>query len=196
MLAHPEQTAPARARRSHIWAKQGQDWYVEPSWCSDRLFAVERFEGTICDPACGSGRIVTAARAFGLSAHGHDIVDRGFPGTHVADFFAPLAGMINCVSNPPYSQARRFVERALELTERKVAMLMPYGWTYGAVRSRWLQSTPLRRVYFIAPRPPMPPGYIIARGENPKGGRVDYAWFVWLRGYDGAPELGWLRREA
>jgi hypothetical protein len=73
-------------------------------------------------------------------------------------------------------------------------MLLPANWVQGDKRSRWLQQTPLLRVWFITPRPSMPPGHVLEAGGKPGNGTTDYAWFVWLRGYDGTPEVRWLRR--
>ena len=50
-----------RPLAAHIWAKDKLGFYIEPQWCSERLFAVEKFAGNIWDPACGLGRIIEAA---------------------------------------------------------------------------------------------------------------------------------------
>jgi hypothetical protein len=42
----------------------------------------------------------------------------------------------------------------------------------------------------------MPPGHVILAGEKPKQDTRDFAWLVWEHGYQGKPELGWLRRDA
>jgi hypothetical protein len=173
------------------------DFYVEPSWCSERLFAVERFEGLILDPACGSGRIVKAARAAGLGAMGTDKVDRGALDWPARNFLSPLLapGLSNIVSNPPFGLAEAFVERALMVAERKVAFLLPTIWLHGDKRARWLRQTPLRCVYLLCPRPSMPPGKVLQRGAKATGGMKDYCWLVWLRGFQGAPEVRWLHRD-
>lgn len=50
--------------------------------------------------------------------------------------------------------------------------------------------------WLMTPRPSMPPGHVIARGEKPGGGKMDFCWLVWDRSYhQGAPELRWLRRD-
>jgi beta-xylosidase len=67
----------------------------------------------------------------------------------------------------------------------KVALLLPATWHLGDKRSRWLETTPLRRIWCLTPRPSMPPGAVILAGETPGGGTQDFAWYVWLRGYDG-----------
>lgn len=187
---------PLRKRDSHLWARHPEDWYVEPEWVSERLFAVEPFQGNILDPACGIGRIVVSARKAGYPAIGSDITRREPDAFDVVDFLK-LSRSIepNIVSNPPFGIAERFVAHALRLAERKVAMLLPANWVQGDKRSRWLETTPLVRVYFIAPRPSMPPGPAIMAGQKPGNGTIDYAWFVWdLEGPKRAPEIRWLRR--
>jgi hypothetical protein len=192
---HPEPVA-LRKRESHVWAREDSDFYVEPAWCSERLFQEEKFEGEVWDPACGIGRIVKAARGAGLSGIGTDLVDRGFEYYTLTDFtVSGCDTAANIVCNPPFKLAEEFALRALKLAERKVAMLLPSKWLHGDKRSRWLETTPLRRVWFLTPRPSMPPGQVIQNGGRAGNGTVDFAWFVWLRGYDGAAEIRWLRRD-
>lgn len=187
---------PLRKRESHLWERHADDWYIEPSWCSERLFATEKFEGGIVDPAAGSGRIVRSAEASGLSAWGCDLTDRGGLTNGVPrDFLEATARQSNFVSNPPFGIAEAFVKRALDLADRKVAMLLPANWVQGDKRARWLATTPLRRVYFLAPRPSMPPGDQVMAGLKPGSGTTDYCWMVWLQGFDGHAELRWLHRD-
>jgi hypothetical protein len=98
------------------------------------------------------------------------------------------------VSNPPFGIADSFAVRALSLAT-KVALLLPTKWMNGAKRGAWLETTPLRRVWLLAPRPSMPPGPVIEAGLKPGNGTVDFCWMVWERGYEGHSELRWLRRD-
>jgi hypothetical protein len=187
----PDATTPApRLRSSHIWPRNTADWYVEMCWCSSRLFEVETFVGAVHDPACGMGRIVAAARAHGHEATGADLVDRGF-GFPVGDFALTMVPVANIVVNPPFAIARQFVEHALELAERKVAVVFPTARLNAA---RWLQDLPLRRIWLLTPRPSMPPGEAIMRGERAAGGKSDFTWLVFEQGFEGEPSIGWLRR--
>ncbi|CAH1661933.1 conserved hypothetical protein [Hyphomicrobiales bacterium] len=194
-------TESPRDLKAHLWARDEHDWYVEPRWTSMRLFQEERFSGRILDPACGKGRILDAARDVGFDTYGSDVIDRGTDGhrfSQVDWLSRPAVGWCpidNIVSNPPFSHAEPFVRKALEHASGKVAMLLPSKWLHGDERSRWLQGTPLRRVLFLTPRPSMPPGGVLDAGQSPGGGRVDFAWFIWLKGFDGRPEIGWLRRD-
>jgi hypothetical protein len=181
---------------AHVWDRDADDWYVEPEWCSRRLFEEEQFEGTIWDPACGSGTIPEAARRAGYTVHASDIADRGYPGAYRLDFLKSGARHASVVTNPPFNLASQFVLHALELAD-KVAIIFrtaSLNATAGPKQHRWIVGTPLRRVWLMTPRPSMPPGHVIAAGEKPKGGKADYSWLVWERGYTGSAELRWLHQ--
>ncbi|SEQ70927.1 hypothetical protein SAMN05216548_10719 [Faunimonas pinastri] len=209
--------AITRLKDAKVWARDPDDWYVEPEWCSRRLFEVEPFTGTIHDPACGFGRIVEAARDAGHQAFGSDLHHRWPPshgGYMPADYrqWPPAEafygsvwhrGFDNVVSNPPFkfadprdNKAECFVRMALARTRRKVAMLLPTTWQCGGKRGAWLETTPLFRIWNLGPRPSMPPGTVIQEGAAAGSGTKDFSWFVWLHGFDGAPTVSWLRREA
>ena len=96
------------------------------------------------------------------------------------------------VGNPPFNAVEAFARHALELGARKVALLFPVARLNAA---RWLKELPLRRIWLLTPRPSMPPGYVIARGEKPGGGKTDFAWLIFERGYTSKAEIRWLRRD-
>lgn len=186
-------TSVARERRSHIWVREVDDHYVEPVWCSERLFAVEAFRGCIHDPCCGFGTIPEAAKHTGLKATGADLVDRGYLGGQVEDFLASTRRHDNIVCNPPFNTARSFTEHALELVRFKVAVIFPTARLNAA---RWLRPLPLRRVWMLTPRPSMPPGHVIAAGGRPGGGKTDFCWLVLQKGHAGPSEMDWLQRDS
>ncbi|WP_024882403.1 SAM-dependent methyltransferase [Methylosinus sp. LW3] len=190
---------PDRALNAHLWVRHPLDWYVEESWVDHRFFEEEGFEGSICDPACGLGRVVEAARAAGYNdVWGEDLVSRSMFCDRVADFLSdepPDQTPDNICCNPPFRKSREFVIRAREIARRKVAMILPLSWISGDRRSRWLERTFPRRVLIISPRPSMPPGPVILAGLKARGGRTDFAWYIWERNYVGEPSFGWLRRK-
>lgn len=187
------ETAPVNAKS---WAREAGEHYVEPHWCSERLFQEEKFEGPIWDPCCGFGRIPEAANRAGLHSYGTDMVDRGFRALFAqADFIQSgriIDGEFDIVCNPPFNIAGRFARHAIDMPGvRKVAMIFPTARLNAA---HWLHGTPLARVWLMTPRPSMPPGHTIARGEKPSGGKMDFCWLVWTRGRLGPADLRWLRR--
>src|SRR5574343_253950 len=112
---------------AHVWEREANENYVEPAWCSARLFQEEAFEGGIYDPCCGFGTIVIEGLKAGKHAYGSDLVDRGFDSTRTPfDFLSPGAGEHdNIVCNPPLNAADKFAFRAYGVTRRKVALIFP-----------------------------------------------------------------------
>lgn len=198
-----------------VFARDPDNHYVEPSWVSERLFAVERFEGRVVDPCAGFGRIVASARAAGLQAEGYDLRQRDpfvygyIPGDY--DFLVPQGSYMpgtwpadNIVSNPPFGPApykggRRleeaFIERALARARCKVAVFLPAAFLNGSARGAWLEALPLYRVWFCSPRPSCPPGHVVAAGKEGGSGTTDYAWLTFLKGFSGSPSIHFLRRD-
>lgn len=193
---------------AHLWRRDPDDWYVEPRWCSEALFAKEFFFGRIVDPACGIGRVLDAASAASLPTFGLDIKERGEVGKRhpfmVADFRersvsgGSEAPYENIVSNPPYKYDDEFVQWAVNNSRRKTALLLRAQWANGSGRSKMLERMPLRRVLMLTPRPSMPPGRVVQamKGKDPSGGTQDYAWFIFDHAYDDEPGFGWIRRKA
>jgi hypothetical protein len=191
-----------RAENSHIWQREEHEHYVEPEWCSRRLFEVEKFEGGILDPACGFGRVVRAARTAGHHAVGSDIEQRAEGFMYALDFLTSdfpheilMPGVGECanvVSNPPFNLFRQFAECALAWAPRKVAMI----WLVRTLpAARWLQDTPLAKILYLTPRPSMPPGHVITAGEKPGGGKQDFCWLIWDKAHVGPASVGWLHRD-
>lgn len=181
---------------AHVWEREANEHYCEPAWTSMRLFDEERF-GAVHDPCCGFGTIVQSAWAHGLSATGADLVDRGFVPPKfnqggVQDFFQCDQVLDAIVCNPPFNIAPQFAQHALKLALRKVAMIFPTARLNAA---HWIKGTPLRRAWLLSPRPSMPPGHVIAAGGKPGGGKMDFCWLIWERGYAGSAELRWLHRD-
>lgn len=179
---------------AHVWEREANEHYVEPAWCSKRLFEDEDFKGGVYDPCCGFGTIVISALKHGLNGYGSDLVDRGWDSTRTPHNFLSASEEMhdNIVCNPPFNIASSFAAHALKVSRRKVAMVFPTARLNAA---HWLKGTPLRRVWMMTPRPSMPPGHTITAGQKPGGGKMDFCWLVWEIGHNGAAEIRWLRRD-
>ena len=167
-------------------------------WVSRALFREQHFDGAIHDPAAGFGNIVVAARAASLEASAADIVDRGFQGAQVRDFLQDSRLYPNVVCNPPYEIIAQFGPHAVTASLARTALVFPVARLNAAAKG-WLRGLPLTHVWLITPRPSMPPGDVyqayLAKGREPSGGRVDFCWLIFERGFQGAPTIGWLARD-
>lgn len=199
-----------RTKAAHTFARETDNWYVEPADVTTALCRAEGFPGRTVDPCAGMGHTVIGAAEAGVQIEGYDLRDRGNRVVAAGrDFFSPhqLPGMWPCdniISNPPYGRneqpgerpriEEQFIELALQRTRRKVAVFLHSAWMNGAARQDWLAALPLYRVYLVSPRPSCLPGHLIQAGETPGGGTKDYAWFVFLHGFEGDPVIRFLRR--
>lgn len=184
-----------RDLNAHIWEREANEHYVEPAWCSKRLFEEIEFKGAVYDPCCGFGTIVKSAKDSGLHAYGSDLVNRGWDSSRTPhDFLTTLdtERHDNIVCNPPFNIAANFARKALQHARRRVAMVFPTARLNAA---HWLKGTPLEAVWLMTPRPSMPPGHTITAGEKPGGGKMDFCWLVWNQEHAWPAELYWLRRD-
>jgi len=174
--------------RASGYSRAASDWYVEPRSCINALLDVETFAGQSWDPSCGGGNIPLAMQARGLNCWGSDIADRGF-GTTGLSFFDAEDRADSIVSNPPYGVIEDYIDRALSLTDCKVAILARLAFLEGQARRQKFTQWPLARVWVSSKRLSMPPGGTDVKAA---GGTTAYAWFVFEHGHSGAPAIGWL----
>ncbi|MGI0012167.1 MAG: hypothetical protein ACREBU_01800 [Nitrososphaera sp.] len=191
-----------KKKNSHIFARAGNDWHVEPQWVSDALFRSEPFDGPIWDPACGQGNVLEAARRAGHAVIGHDIVERS-NAYGVADFFSAglseMSHAANIVTNPPFGRgaaAESFIRHALALKPRKLAVFVNCRFLFGAKRnsSLFLKIRPAR-VRLLVPRPSCPPGEFLPAGNKAGGGEADYCWIIWeFPHLNPSTAISWLQK--
>jgi hypothetical protein len=182
-----------RPKRANIWTREPTGFYIEPHWCSRRLFDTETFAGEVWDPGCGTGRVVDAAYSNGYNVVATDLIDRGYPHFNgcIDLLLYDHALAENIVCNPPFHLIRQFITHALKLATGKVAMMLARRLH----AAHWLITVPLKRVYLLSPRPSMPPGPVILSGEKPRGGTQDFVWLVFSHKHRRRPELRWLHRD-
>lgn len=177
--------------------REPNEHYVEPAWCSKRLFEVEKFGSTIWDPCCGFGTIPDEATIAGYDIFATDLVDRGYENLDgVADLYDARVSVDvpDVVCNPPFKSIGQFtLQVVLRPSTKKAALICPVARLNAA--HPWLQTLPLIRIWLLTPRPSMPPGHVIAAGEKPGGGKMDYCWIVFERGFKGKPTVDWLKRD-
>ena len=166
------------------------DFYPTPPEATQALLSVEVFEGDILEPACGDGAMSVVLEGAGYPVRSSDLVNRGY-GESGLDFVGlgyPYRAA-NVVTNPPFKLALPFVNRALEVADRKVAMLLKVAFLEGVERGEMFRRTPLARVWVFSKRVTF---RNTKRGEVSGSGMMAFAWFVWEHGYQGRPTLGWL----
>lgn len=170
--------------------------YRTPAWVTEHLLAHVAFGGMIWEPAAGEGDMAAALRRKGLQVITSDTRDTGtdFDGL---DFLSAAAakvaeigrrsGVRGIVTNPPFSRAQEFIERALMLMEPvagKVAMLLGHDFDTALVTRGHLFNHPAyvgalrlgRRISWLG----------LDQKASP---RQLHDWFIWSWGSEAARRI-------
>ena len=159
------------------------------------LIAPGRTDAVIWEPACGDGRMVRVLKSrLRHAVLATDLYDYGFGLAGIDFLTGPILECDLIVTNPPFSLAREFIARALDLTRvrrGKVAILHRHEFDAPKVNRHLFQppSPFLRKA--VLPRRPRWAGDEAQRGKR-KGGRFAYAWYIWDWAAPGPLPTLWL----
>jgi len=163
------------------------DYYPTPPSTTLALMRRELFVGTVWECACGDGRMAKVIKEYN-PVYATDIrTDLGY-GEGGLDFLTMNKSVSNIITNPPYKLGQQFLERALVLAEKKVALLLKLVFLESETRRSLLKNSPLKTVYVFSKRQK-----IYKNGDEGKNsGLIAYAWFVWDKSYSGKPYIDWI----
>lgn len=171
--------------------RQENDFYTTPPHCTRALLDAEGFPGPIWEPACGNGAMSKVLIEYGYDVISTDLIDRGY-GIGGMDFlrFKSQAAR-SVITNPPFKIADEFVLHAIECGYEKIAIFQRSSWTEGRARyeALWKPYPPIRIWQFSGRQ-------TLWRADDPNprstGGAIAFSWYIWERGFQGAPSYGWL----
>lgn len=179
--------APIKDKRPEL------DFYRTPAVAVRSLVRVEPdLAGMrVWEPACGDGRISRVLEGAGAVVTSTDLADRGH-GQSGVDFLthAPLHEFDAIVTNPPFTHMLQFVERAVSFKPGKVCILGRLLVLENRRLSSVFKSSRLSRVWAFTRRINVAPLRYEPKSEF--GGMIAFAWFVWERGWQGGPTVGWI----
>ena len=99
----------------------------------------------------------------------------------------------NVITNPPFSLAKEFVEKALEVATEKVILFAKIQFLEGQQRKDFFAAHPPKAVYVFSKRVnPLRNGLEVDEKGKPWSSTMCFAWFVWEHGYTGEPCIRWL----
>lgn len=172
------------------------DYYATDPEAVRILLEKEQFFHYILEPACGGGHIAEILKEKGFDVLCSDIVNRDYEGQQATmDFLTefPTSPRNNrdIITNPPYAQAKEFVEHAMDISQEsvKVAMFLKLTFLEGAKRKELFDKYPPKKIYVFRNR-------IDCWKNGIKPGKpskaVCYAWFIWEKGFKGKPTIDWI----
>lgn len=176
--------------------REENDYYATDPVALEKLLKKESFNHYVLEPAVGCGHLANVLIDNGYDVKCFDIIDRGYPGTEKKDFLSwerePDDLIRDIITNPPYSKALQFIEHAIEQSEEgtKIAMLLKIQFLEGKKRRAFFEKSPPKNIYVFSER------INCAKNgdfKNLKSGKaVCYAWFIWIKGFQGSPFVDWI----
>ena len=177
--------------------REVNDYYATPPSAVEMHLELENFSKSIMEPACGQGHIAEVLKSHGYTVCATDLVNRGY-GVWGVDFFninEPTD--MDIITNPPYSMAKEFVEHAMEIVTdgHKVAMFLKLTFLEGQGRRELFRKYPPKIVYVSTSRIGCAKNGEFKKDKNGNlkaDSAVAYCWYVWQKGFNGAPTLKWF----
>ena len=154
--------------------RKKSDFYETP-YSLTRLFLekeADRMPGLVLEPACGNGAIVKVLKEFGKRVVCYD---------KETDFLKEKQVYNYIITNPPFSIAGDFIEKAKEISER-FSFLLPLSYLHGKKRYDEVycdSSFPLESIYVFT-RYPMLGDPLLESGQH-RTGMMVYAWFTFSK---------------
>ena len=174
--------------------REANDYYATEPKAVELLLEQEKFSPWVWECACGEGHISEVLKANGYNVFSSDLIDRGYEGTEVIDFLTATKNELDIITNPPYKYAKEFVEHALNISPdgTKVAMFLKVQFLEGKERRKLFEKYPPKVIYVASGRLLCAKNGEFQRMKEGGGSAVAYAWFVWKKGFSGAPIIKWI----
>lgn len=166
--------------------KRSLDDFPTPPWATRALCDVLKQHGhclstlTVREPAANRGFMVRPLKEYFADVKASDIADYGF-GWPIEDFLFPyqIEEVDWTITNPPFTLADRFVERALETSRIGCAIIVRSAFLEGVGRyDQLFRDNPPALVLQFCERVAMVKG----RVDPDASSATAYSWVVWIKG--------------
>ena len=168
--------------------RKKSDFYETPYSLTRKFLDVETFDKSlsVCEPACGAGAIskILEERWQSNKVTAYD---------KETNFLWETGNYDYIVTNPPFSLAHEFIQKAKLVANNKFALLLPLSYLHGKKRFDEIYSDkkyPLKKVYVFTRYPML--GEKLREDGKYTTGMMVYAWFVWEKGYTEEPTISWI----
>jgi hypothetical protein len=163
--------------------RKKSDLYETPYCLTRELLDRITFTGTILEPACGNGAIVKILEEKGYTPTYYDIEK---------DFFTETEYYDTIISNPPFSLAHEFIQKAKTVCRRFI-FLLPLSYLHGKKRydEVWTDKLfPLSQIWVFSRYPML--GEPLREDGKVNTGMVTYMFAEWTKFYTGKPVINWI----
>ncbi len=180
--------------------REQHDYYATEPKALELLLEIETFSPYVWECACGEGHLSEVLKKRGYKVKSSDIIHRGYESTEVIDFLKVSKNDVkndfsrDIITNPPYKYAKDFVEHALDISmdNTKIAMFLKLTFLESKARRKLFNKYPPKIIYVSSSRLQCAKNGDFTTYGKGVGTAVAYAWFVWEKGFKGAPTVRWF----
>lgn len=149
------------------------------------------------EPFAGNGDISNLLKDRGITVITNDIIERKISLDYVQDYFSTEykdpSNYDYIITNPPYKLAQKFVEQSLPRLKNaaKLVVLLRLDFLTSQARGKFFTSVgQLKEVHIFSYRIKC-----LKEGiDDGASSAVNYAIFVWEKGYNGQPQISWITK--
>ena len=177
-----------------LGVRQEHDYYATDPSALASLLKQKQLPHVVYECACGAGHLAEVLKGQGHNVVATDLVPRGY-GVGGVDFLKvkSLPEGCSCIlTNPPYKFTMEFIEHSLELLPEggEAIFLLNVNALSGKARYERFYKRGVLKEVFVFPR-------CVQCAKNgdfasQNGSAVNYAWFVFEKGFCGSTVLHWL----
>lgn len=164
--------------------REDSDFYPTPLVTIEQFLNVHKIQdGIILEPCAGNGNFISVLRKLGYTneivanelreEENDNLINVGADYVHHVDFLndkLPNYNVKTIITNPPFSHAKEFIERSLELyPNAEIIMLLRLAFLESKSRHEFWQNNSLSKLYVLSQRP---------KFINNKSDATAYAFFV------------------
>lgn len=155
---------------NNVGQRKKSDFYETPSCLTIKLLELVKLKEPILEPACGNGAIVKILLKEYENVDFYDI-------KHGQDFLSETNKYKTIITNPPYSLAFQFIQKAKTLCN-DFYFLLPLSYLHGKQRLDYIYSDkifPLNCIYVFDRYPML--GEPLRKDNKIHTGMMVYAWY-------------------
>jgi len=174
--------------------RQRQDYYATEPKAIKLLLDVEKFNKNVWECACGGGHMADVLVKHGYNVRASDLIDRGYGEVRDFLFWNDEIWNGDIITNPPYSKAQEFIEKAIDIIPKgnKVAMFLKIQFLEGKRRKKLFIEQPPKVIYVSSSRLLCAKNAEFEKMIEGGGSAVAYGWFIWQKGYRGETIIKWI----
>lgn len=167
--------------------RKKSDFYETPYSMTKQLLQSEEFNYNLAvlDPACGNYAICHELKNYFRTIYSYDLKNG-----EKYNFLKEIKEYPYIITNPPFSLAHEFIQKAKSIYTSKIVFLLPVSYLHGQKRYEDKIFSELKCIYVFTRYPML--GELLREDGKYHTGMIAYAWYIWEKNWIKEPVIRWI----